>query len=611
MAKYRINDQCIGCRACTRVAGDLFKMEDQRAVLIKQPQTPEETERAEGARGVCPTAAIERTAASPILGSSKVRETLEAHPELKDVLLSLSPKFEKLQRPAMWQTVARFATFSDAAKMTGLSLCEILHALNTRIGTEAALSEAFPECIGAHEEETGDGPARKERLLQVDDLESLEEALVALETLPSDEGLILRSSLPLEPLVRSLEASQTPHQIDRAADGVHMLTIGPKEAKDSVLDVRRMSEDPFDLIVGRAYDMKTGESFTLVQRFKPMPLIIMLSSMGFDHQILSEVPGEVKILFEKKEEEQTADAPSTDLPSLTIQSATPVAYPILMRLLQSKPLRGKMRIKELKVWEETEKHLGWIANGRADISFSSLITASKFKGRAVKMPAVFVWDNFVLLSRDPAVKGFDDLVGRELSLPLFEDAPPAKITTHLIHSAGLDRSDFHYRFGEPFGRPKELLRDLVTGKAETVLLREPEASFAIAALKRQNQAYSEIRYADLWQKANAEGSELPNAGVMVKASLYEDHPELMALFHAELVKAIEWVSAHPREAAELAYDLMGRSVDDVSFFIERASFRYVDGKALEDVVRTFYGTLNDSGIQSVRIDNELMDLFTL
>ena len=42
---------------------------------------------------------------------------------------------------------------------------------------------------------------------------------------------------------------------------------------------------------------------------------------------------------------------------VVIQSATPVAYPVIMRLLQSKKIRKAVNIRELKVWEETEKHL--------------------------------------------------------------------------------------------------------------------------------------------------------------------------------------------------------------------------------------------------------------
>jgi len=57
-----------------------------------------------------------------------------------------------------------------------------------------------------------------------------------------------------------------------------------------------------------------------------------------------------------------------------------------MRLLQSEKIRKAINIKELKVWEETEKHLGWIVSGKADISFSALVTSTKLKESDIKIP---------------------------------------------------------------------------------------------------------------------------------------------------------------------------------------------------------------------------------
>jgi NitT/TauT family transport system substrate-binding protein len=54
----------------------------------------------------------------------------------------------------------------------------------------------------------------------------------------------------------------------------------------------------------------------------------------------------------------------TDKVPVVIQSATPITYPIIMKMLQSKRLMGKIEIKELKVWEETEKHMAWVMNKR-------------------------------------------------------------------------------------------------------------------------------------------------------------------------------------------------------------------------------------------------------
>jgi NitT/TauT family transport system substrate-binding protein len=227
----------------------------------------------------------------------------------------------------------------------------------------------------------------------------------------------------------------------------------------------------------------------------------------------------------------------------------------------------------------------------------------------VKMPLVFVWDNFVLLSRNPRVKSLEDLKGKPISVPLFEDAPPAKITRYLLEGGGLDAKEFNLVFGQPFGRPETIMKDFITGRAEHVLLREPEAGLATAALEKRGIPFSEISYGDLWNELNPGFGSFPNAGVIVKESLYQTHPEVMAIFTEELEAAIDWVNAHHVEAAKLSFDMMHSSVDSVAHFLDRVTFKMVKGEPLKEKIRDFYRILKDQGILNVEVTEELVDLF--
>ena len=82
-----------------------------------------------------------------ILAQTKIKDALEAHAELKDILIGLSPRFKKLNNPIIFKMVSKWATIADIARIGGLSLCEILHTLNKAIGTEAELAEQAPDCI--------------------------------------------------------------------------------------------------------------------------------------------------------------------------------------------------------------------------------------------------------------------------------------------------------------------------------------------------------------------------------------------------------------------------------------------------------------------------------
>jgi len=82
-----------------------------------------------------------------ILAGTKVKEALERYPRLKDVLVSLSPAYRKLNNRIVFNLVSRWATFADVAKMGGLSICELLHRLNSEIGMEKELFRRAPDCI--------------------------------------------------------------------------------------------------------------------------------------------------------------------------------------------------------------------------------------------------------------------------------------------------------------------------------------------------------------------------------------------------------------------------------------------------------------------------------
>lgn len=76
------------------------------------------------------------TGAPRIEVATRVGELLDAHPELEDVLVSLSPAFEKLRHPMLRKTVARVATLESAARVAGVDVAELITALRRALGAE-------------------------------------------------------------------------------------------------------------------------------------------------------------------------------------------------------------------------------------------------------------------------------------------------------------------------------------------------------------------------------------------------------------------------------------------------------------------------------------------
>ena len=632
MKKYRVTEECISCHACVEVAENNFEMgSNTYAYVKKQAENKEEEEQCHEALKICPVDAIKAedkidnsVATEPILASSNVKETIDTHPKLKEVLVNFSPKFKRLLNPTMYNTLARYITFTDAARVSGISICEILHVLNSAIGTDSELQKAAPECIKEkHNIDINsfstdiiweESPER-----YIYNTDSLSEIIEKVSKLKAQENIVIISvNEPFE-LIKTVNGLGFNVNIEKTRE-YRVSIFNPKEdikviwqeRKDNFeqLDVRSMKTDPFDIIIQKAYATDENDGFILIQKFEPFPLINMLTEMGFEHLTENKSSTETWVYFHKTPIEDDGDSTKTDKTELVIQSATPVAYPVIMRLLQSKTIRKNVAIKELKVWEETEKHLAWITNGKADISFSALITSIKLKNSDIKIPGLFVWDNFVILTRYKA-KDFNDLKGKTIYTPLFEEAPPTKITKYLIQANGLNPDDFNFTYGKPFGRPEEIYADFVNGKADTVILREPEASYAIKIMQDRGETISILSYNEMWNKVNPGFGSFPNAGVIFKGEFVRNNPELADVFLQELQDAIKWVNEKQKEAAKLSFDMMRQPTDRIELFLERVNFNYVSGDELVKKVKDYFDVLVKENIVDGGIDEDFYDIFDM
>lgn len=279
---------------------------------------------------------------------------------------------------------------------------------------------------------------------------------------------------------------------------------------------------------------------------------------------------------------------------VVIQSATPVVYPIIMKLLKSKKLMNKIEIKELKMWDKAENHISWLMNGKADITFSAVVAAAKLylNGIDLRMKSINVWDNFYLLTRGYKADDFGDLKGHKINVPLAKGTPPFGVTKYLMKKSGYDPEDFDFVFAKPFGRPEDLKDKFIKGEIDTVLLREPEASFA---LKEVEDAVVSIAYKDVWSEIHPEAGKLPNAGLVFNGEFADKHPEIVDLFMEEIEKAIKEIKNNPTKSAEESFDIMDQSIENVEKFINRVTFDFESGLDYADEIIYYLKVLAEEG----------------
>ncbi len=501
-----------------------------------------------------------------ITAETRVGQALEAHPNLKPILISLSPRFKKLNNRAIFKMVGQWARMRDVARIGGLSICELLYTLNRELGQTEEMSRRFPECI----QETATPPTQPPDWFStlsnvpVKDVRGrddffLPEIQLLLDTLAPDAAIEVVNAFDPAPLKAMAESDGLLHHTEeRGVDEIHVTFYRPAAGADSAADTGPATA--------------TGRP-AAVDRDRAEP------------------EGRTK---------RSVPANQDDRVSVVLQSATPVVWPVLVRMLESDRLMTRMKFDEVKVWDKTEKHLGWMVQGKADISFSAVVAATRLftTGKNIKMVSVDVWDNFYVLSRDGAVKRLEDLKGRRLQMPLIKTAPPAAVTNYLLRANGLDPSDFEFAFGDPFGRPDDIKNGFIAGTYDTVLLREPEASFALEATGGDSCAC--LSFQDLWQKLHPESGDLPNAGLVFKGEFLEQHPKEANLFQEELDTAITWVTTHQEEAADRSWKIMGHSKQQVAAFLAHVHLEHRPASQAKDAVAHYLEVLANEGGMKIK-----------
>ena len=565
-----------------------------------------------------------------ILASTRVKDALQEHPELKEVIISLSPRFKLLNNPAVFKTVSKWSTFGDIAKVGDLSVCELLHRVNSEIGMEEELLRRAPNCIKNDfitTEKPMEAPdwvkeASQIVILDVRDRSDFFLPTVIKELAGIKNGQILKvtNAFYPAPLIEMLKEDGYELFYDAPSFHEHILYIKSRkkpsaipwqERKDEfpLMDTASWGKDFFSLLVKEAEGIPPNTGIKLVLRTSPEPIVNTVETLGLESFVEKTADQAYTIYFYKPMQEEIKGTPAVlhKVP-LVIQSATPVVYPVLMRLLESKRLLKEVRIDELKVWDKTEKHLGWIVNKRADISFSAVAAVAKLyqKNLDIIMPAIVVWDNFFVLTRDFVAKDFSDLKGHDIYLPLIKAAPPYAVTSFLMQKLGYNPDEFNYVFGKPFGRPEEIQAALVNGRAEVALLREPEASFAIYDGKGSIQ--ESIAYENIWKNIFPGQGSLPNAGVLFKGEVMRQYPDLARLFMEETEKAAEWVHDNPAESAKMIAEIMSISPEKAALFLSRVHLNFVPSKNVIDEITHYLDVLNKSGYGSKPF-GELKPLF--
>ncbi len=108
-----------------------------------------------------------------ITPNTRVGDLLDAYPELETILIEIAPPFKKLRNPILRRTVARVTSLSQAARVGGVSVVEMVRTLRRAVG-----QPEFVEDVATASQYPIEPPEwmQKERVVKVLDVRPMIEA---------------------------------------------------------------------------------------------------------------------------------------------------------------------------------------------------------------------------------------------------------------------------------------------------------------------------------------------------------------------------------------------------------------------------------------------------
>lgn len=227
-----------------------------------------------------------------------------------------------------------------------------------------------------------------------------------------------------------------------------------------------------------------------------------------------------------------------------------VSYP-LMHMAATGALAEHTEQLRFRLWQTPDQLRTLLVNQDVDFSAapSTLPALLHNRGLPVRLLNISVWGILWLVSRDPAVKTFADLAGRELVVPFQRDLPAVLLDTLLEAQTARGQAPVSLRRTRD---GQDAIALVLNGQAEHVLLVEPMASLLLwrAAQTGGVPLYRAQSLEQAWRDNFPAQPSLPQAGVMASVRVANDSALCRAVDQA-YAESARWCVAQPQACAAL------------------------------------------------------------
>lgn len=266
-----------------------------------------------------------------ITPNTKISALLKAHPEALDVIVGITPKFEKLRNPLLRKLMAGRTSIAMAAKVGGCdisSFYEKLKPLGFEVDEEELAEEEKPHVVPAflHQVKPEDIITLDVRPIIDEGRDPLKEIMKSAKATPANGALKIINTFEPTPLISVLEKQGYKYFVDEVENdhvetwfykegggegGIEAIdTESAQEGFEDIkqqyagnlveIDVRHLQMPmPMHTILATLETLPEGKALYVNHKRIPVFLLPELKDQGFDYRIKEIADGDVKLLIFK------------------------------------------------------------------------------------------------------------------------------------------------------------------------------------------------------------------------------------------------------------------------------------------------------------------------
>lgn len=277
-------------------------------------------------------------------------------------------------------------------------------------------------------------------------------------------------------------------------------------------------------------------------------------------------------------------------------AATPFGLPqiILARALEDPQVKKLISDRELKAWKDPDQLRAWLARAEVMLTATPTNVAANLYNRGVPLVLmnVNVWGTLGMLglADKGSLDSIEDLAGRHIGVPWRGDMPDL-VFRYLLGKAGMKVGrDLTVSYQSS---PFETVQMFVAQRLDAAVLPEPMRTATRLQTIQFGQPPRELDLQQEWARLTGDTVGLPQAGVLCRRELLDQHPEQVVALQAAIGRAVNWVTSNQEQAAVLGSEKSPLSRQVFEGAIPRTQIRMVSAAEARPKLETFFTALTD------------------